>query len=90
MCIQLTKNRNLLITIEEVIEKKNPSQPYMAGVHVAQTTSIYTEIDHNYEIVNMIVDNTVIHEEEKERFVKVSSEDKDIFKRILNKYLKIK
>ncbi|MBE7896102.1 hypothetical protein G7L40_20630 [Paenibacillus polymyxa] len=86
----MNKNRNLLITIEEVVEKKNPSKPYMAGDHVAQTTSIYTEIDHNNEIVNMVVDNTVIHEEDKKEFVRVSSEDKELFKRILNRYIKIK
>ncbi|MEC4565502.1 hypothetical protein L8C07_06050 [Paenibacillus sp. CMAA1739] len=86
----MTKNRHLLITIEEVVEKKNPSQPYMTGNHVAQTTSIYTEINHNNEIVNMVVDNTVVHEEEKEESVGVGSEDKELFKRILNKYLKIK
>lgn len=86
----MTKNRHLLITIEEVVEKKNPSQPYMIGNHVAQTTSIYTEINHNNEIVNMVVDNTVVHEEEKEESVGVGSEDKELFKRILNKYLKIK
>ncbi|WP_311078099.1 hypothetical protein [Paenibacillus polymyxa] len=86
----MNKNRNLLITIEEVVEKKNPSKPYMAGDHVAQTTSIYTEIDHNNEIVNMVVDNTVIHEEDKKEFVRVGSEDKELFKRILNKYIKIK
>ncbi|MHB0943399.1 hypothetical protein ACYCSU_17255 [Paenibacillus sp. ALE1] len=86
----MTKNRNLLITMKEVVEKKNTSQPYMMGDHVAQTTSIYAEINHNNEIVNIIVDNTAIHEEEKEEFVRVSSEDKELFKRILNKYLKIK
>lgn len=86
----MNKNRNLLITVEEVVERKNSTQPYMTGDHVAQTTSIYAEIDENNDIVSMIVDNTVIHEEEEERFIRVDSADKDIFKRILNKFIKIK
>jgi hypothetical protein len=86
----MNKNRNLLITVEEVVERKNPTQQYMTGDHVAQTTSIYAEIDENNDIVSMIVDNTVIHEEEEERFIRVDSADKDIFKRILNKFIKIK
>ena len=86
----MNKNRNLLVTIEEIVEIKNPSLPYMTGDYVAQTTSIYAEVDDNNEIVEMIVDNTAIHEEGRERFVEVAHEDRDIFKRILNKFIKIK
>ncbi|WP_179089081.1 hypothetical protein [Paenibacillus odorifer] len=62
----------------------------MAGNHVAQTTSVYVEINNNNEILDMIVDNTVIHEEEEKTFVEVDDEDKNLFMRILNRYLKIK
>ncbi|OME55560.1 hypothetical protein BSK59_13880 [Paenibacillus odorifer] len=87
---EIKENRSLLITIEEVVEKKNPNRPCMAGNHVAQTTSVYVEINNNNEILDMIVDNTVIHEEEEKTFVEVDDEDKNLFMRILNRYLKIK
>ncbi|OZB98140.1 hypothetical protein [Paenibacillus sp. XY044] len=78
------------ITIEEVVEIKDPLKPWMKGNDAAQKTTVYAEVDANNEVSELIVLDREIFSEDKNVTTGVSEKESSLIKKIIQDYVKMK